>query len=441
MLKSLYKFCPLLAGIDAILSVFILYLAGGFENGAAWSAVSAVVSAGMIALCGWMARLSIKELVESHASGASMEIAGEGKQDTLPSGVEQAPEKTEEAEQAPEEKKAEERNSVPIQTVSGFARLAASGSPASSMSEVTEWLKGCRESGAYPLALPCDGHVFADARDSGISNAWIIGDVHGDLQALNAAFAFADKWSLENSAEPPVVISLGDVFDRGDKSLETMLSFLGEAKRRNGRVGWISGNHDSGFCFDTQRGIFASSTFPNQFTMWLNAHLNDEEIVAFGQEVAALCGRLPAAAVIPGGVLLVHGGVPHTDIQTRIHALSDLESADMRHDFVWGRFHDSLKRKRPSREANCQIGVLDVLDFLKILEEAAGIACKAILRGHDHFSERVRIYEAYSPCSVVTFNTCSTLQDGAYSAKPLAFTPPAVVHCNNGSLEVFLIGK
>ena len=438
MPKIPYRFCPLLAGIDAILSVFILYLLGGFENGAAWATVSAVASVGMIALCGWMAWLSVKELKESNASDAFMKIPEDSKPEPLPSSVEKT---TEETAQKSEEIIAEEKKSVPIQTVSGFARLAANGSSEFEMADVTEWLKGCREIGAYPLALPCDGRVFADANASGFSNTWLIGDVHGDLQALNAAFAFADKWSLDNSAEPPVVISLGDLFDRGDKSLETVICFLGQAKRRNGRVGWISGNHDCGFCFDAERGIFASSTFPNQFTMWLNAHLDDAEIVAFGQEVAALCGRLPAAAMIPGGVLLVHGGVPHTDIQPRIHALSDLEDADMRHDFVWGRFHDSLKRKRPSREANCQIGVLDVFDFLKVLEGTTGIACKAILRGHDHFAERVRIYEAYSPCAVVTFNTCSTLQDGAYSAKPLDFTPPAVVHCNNGALEVFLLGK
>ena len=223
--------------------------------------------------------------------------------------------------------------------------------------------------------------------------------------------------------------------------VETVIKFVSEIKSRSGRVGWISGNHDWGFCFDEKRGVFTSHTFPNQFTMWLNAYLEDKDIVAFGKEVAHLCEKLPAAVVIPGDVLLVHGGVPHKDLQEHINSLSDLENPDARHDFVWGRFHESLKRKRPSREANCQLGVLDVWDFLSILERIGGIGCKAILRGHDHYAERIRVFSAYAPCIVATLNTCSTLKDGAYSPKPLDFTPPAVVHCHNGAIEAFRIGK
>ncbi|MBQ7650579.1 MAG: metallophosphoesterase [Victivallales bacterium] len=330
---------------------------------------------------------------------------------------------------------------ITVHEISGFDRLSACGDNAFSVSDVTSWLRGCRESGIYPLALPCDGRVFADVRESAFSNAWVIGDVHGDFDALAAAFAFADEWTSSHSADAPALFSLGDLFDRGDKSLEVLLKFLGEAIKRPGRVGWIAGNHDWGFRFDQQRGIFASTTYPNEFTMWMNAHLDDAALVAFGQEVAAICGKLPSAAVIPGGVLLVHGGVPHRDLQERIVGIVALEDSDMLHDFIWNRFHDSLRRKRPSREANCQIGVQDVLDFLSIMENNCRVPCKAILRGHDHFAERIRIFDAYAPCTVVTLNTCSTLKDGAYSASPLDFTPPAIVHCLNGNLEAFKISK
>ena len=441
MRRQIIRLCPLLAGMDAILGVLLLSLLGGFENGLAWIGVSSVISMVIIALCAWLSWMSLQELkslskkdcvqenieqqkgVTIEQLSKEMTIIEQTAKDALPDAPEQAD------------------RTIAVHEISGFDRLSAGGDKAFSVSDVTAWLRGFRENGAYPLALPSDGRVFVDARESAFSNVWVIGDVHGDLDAVTAAFAFADEWTISHSADSPAVFSLGDLFDRGDKSLETLLKFLGEAMKRPGKVGWIAGNHDWGFHFDEQRGIFASKTYPNEFTMWLNAHLDDASIVAFGREVASLCGKLPAAAVLPGDILLVHGGVPHRDLQERIVSIADLEASDMRHDFIWDRFHESLGRKRPSREANCQLGVQDVLDFLSIMENNCGVPCKAILRGHDHFAERLRIYEAYAPCSVVTLNTCSTLKDSAYSAAPLDFTPPAIVHCLNGTIEAFKIAK
>ncbi len=427
--KIIYYLSAPLAVIDALLGICILYLLGGFENGLEWLCVSSVISLGIVAACCWLFWRSLQELKNLQRS------------ETFHIGVEEdvviEPPPTEAQEPIVESS----NTAVAVHDVKGFDRLSVCGKEEYSLSELTAWLRKCRETAAYPLALPCDGRVFADVRQAGFSNIWVIGDVHGDLNALTAVFAFADEWTRNNSADAPTVISLGDLFDRGEKSMETIIKFLGEAKKRTGRVGWIAGNHDFGFHFEEQRAIFASRTYPNEFTMWLNSHLEDETFVAFGREVAALCGKLPSAAVIPGDILLVHGGVPHKDLQERIASLADLEDSDMRHDFVWGRFHESLKRKRPSREANCQMGVQDVYDFLSILEKNCGIACKAILRGHDHFAERIRIYEAYAPRSVITLNTCSTLKDGAYSSKQLDFTPPAVVHCFKGAIEAFRILK
>ncbi len=476
MMRTLIcKYSPLLAGIDAILGVFLLFLLGGFELGAAWTGFSAMISLVVVAGCGWMAWKSLLELKNLSDSASISENLD--KTDTAPTGqppAEADDKSTETAVQPPAEAddkstettgqppaEVEETSSggtdgaddthdfaadkddgaVAIHYVDGFDRLAEIGGLPFPMPELTVWLKDCREHGGYPFALPCDGRVLADVRNSGFSNVWVMGDVHGDSRALSAAFSFADEWTRDNSAEPPVFVSLGDLFDRGENSLDTLLKFLGEAKNRAGRVGWLAGNHDFGFHFDESQGCFASSTYPNEFTMWLNAKLEDAAVVAFGREVAALCGKLPSAAVIPGDVWLLHGGVPHRDLQERIAGIAALEDSDMRHDFVWGRLHESLKRKRPSREANCQIGVQDVKDFLSIMDNVCGIGCKAILRGHDHFAERVRVYDAYAPLSVVTLNTCSTLKDGAYSAVKLDFTPPAVAHCLNGSLEIYRIAK
>ena len=439
MRRLIYIASPFLALLDAVTGVLLVVLFGGFENGTAVATASSMAIVLIVAACVWMFCNSMKELLNIQHAPHPMQYFEPSR--TVPATESEKTNASDSSSEGSASGALAPSISIPVHDVGGFMKLSTAFMGSFSMQEATKWLAACRSAGAYSMALPCDGHVFIDARSTTFSNAWIFGDVHGDVAALSAVFAFADKWSHDNSASPPSFFSLGDLFDRGDKSAEAISLFICEAKKRQGMVGWLAGNHDNGFLFDEKRGIFASHTFPNEFTMWLNAHLQDADIVAFGREVALLCGRLPAAAIIPGDVLLVHGGVPHKDIQPRIASPADLENSDMKHDFIWGRFHDTLKRKRPSREANCQLGVLDVQDFLSILNDSCGMPCKAILRGHDHFSERIRIYDAYAPLAVVTLNTCSTLKDGAYSAKPLDFTPPAVAHCFNGQLELFRIAR
>ncbi len=52
---------------------------------------------------------------------------------------------------------------------------------------------------------------------------WIVGDLHGDLLALEAALALIDGGGLRNTGTSPRIIFLGDLFDDEGFGLEVLL--------------------------------------------------------------------------------------------------------------------------------------------------------------------------------------------------------------------------
>ena len=71
----------------------------------------------------------------------------------------------------------------------------------------------------------------ADAHDQAIqvgevdptAPLWIIGDLHGDVLALEAALALIGRWSDDAMTSPPNIVLLGDLFDDDGLGLELLL--------------------------------------------------------------------------------------------------------------------------------------------------------------------------------------------------------------------------
>ena len=59
---------------------------------------------------------------------------------------------------------------------------------------------------------------------------WFIGDIHGDLLALDAALALIDREAVREQARPRIVL-LGDLFDDGGYELELSLIHISEPTR------------------------------------------------------------------------------------------------------------------------------------------------------------------------------------------------------------------
>ena len=243
-----------------------------------------------------------------------------------------------------------------------------------------------------------DRAIHVSAKDDA-SPLWIIGDLHGDLLALEASLALIHREVVPDSAQPRIVF-LGDFIDDEGFGLEVLVrvfELIVEAPRR---VCVIAGNHDEALSYDGNR--FASSVSPSDFADSLNANLADEWIVRAGRLAMRLTVHAPRALFFPDGLLVAHGGFPLADLHPALEAKRDWNDPTCLSDFVWARAHPKARRKMPNRfSRGSQFGYEDFADFCA-LSARLGRPITHMVRGHDHVEARYAIYPAYHAHPVLT---------------------------------------
>jgi hypothetical protein len=229
---------------------------------------------------------------------------------------------------------------------------------------------------------------------------WIIGDLHGDLLALEAALAaMREPHTLHNGSLPRVVF-LGDLFDDAGFGLEVLLRVFELIVEAPDRVCVIAGNHDEALVYDGVR--FASSVTPSDFADFLNANLNHEWIERAGKLAVRLSSRSPRALFFPDGLLAVHGGFPLADLHPRLMETGDWNDPVCLSDFVWTRAHPKARKKLPNRfSRGSQFGYEDFAAFCAVSAKM-GRPVARMVRGHDHVEERYASYPAYRTHPVLT---------------------------------------
>ena len=137
---------------------------------------------------------------------------------------------------------------------------------------------------------------------------YVLGDIHGNLQTLMKLI------EIINDNKPKLVISLGDIVDRGSKQLECLIIILA-FKILNPKSFYIlRGNHETlemnqayGFFHDFLRKFKDYNKF---------------------NEILAVYNVLPICAIINNSVLCLHGGIPEDiDILKKLRGLK-LEDID-----------------------------------------------------------------------------------------------------------------
>jgi hypothetical protein len=247
----------------------------------------------------------------------------------------------------------------------------------------------------------------ADARDRAIrvgevdrqAPLWIVGDLHGDLLALEAALALIAAEADGPEASPDMVL-LGDLFDDEGHGLELLLRVFELILERPGRVCVVVGNHDEALSFDGNR--FASSVSPGDFADFLNANLAHEWIERSGKLAVRFFEQAPHALFLPDGLLIAHAGFPLTDLHSRLEETGDWNDPACLSDFTWTRAHPTARRKMPNRfTRGSQFGHEDFAAFCA-LSARLGRPVTHMVRGHDHVEEGYAIYPAYQSHPILT---------------------------------------
>ncbi|MES2785685.1 MAG: metallophosphoesterase [Pseudomonadota bacterium] len=222
---------------------------------------------------------------------------------------------------------------------------------------------------------------------------WFIGDLHGDLLALESALACIRTEGNKNPGSPSRIVLLGDFVDDEGFSVETLIRIFELILQAPAQVTFVAGNHDEALSFDGTR--FASSVAPSDFADFLNANLADEWIMRVGKLALRLTARAPRALFLPGGLLVTHGGFPLVDLHARLEEAGDWNEAACLADFTWARAHPKARRKMPNRfSRGSQFGHEDFTDFCA-LSTRMGRPVTHMVRGHDHVDDRYAIYPAY----------------------------------------------
>jgi hypothetical protein len=218
---------------------------------------------------------------------------------------------------------------------------------------------------------------------------WFIGDLHGDLLALEAALALIAR-ETEPSGNKAGIVFLGDLFDDGGPALALLLRVYQLILENPHRVCLVAGNHDEALRFED--GRFTASVDPSDFAEYLNEHHSDEWITRAGRLAIRLAERAPRALFSPDGLLVVHGGFPLVDLHERLKETGDWNDPQVLEDFVWTRAHPRARKKLPNRYSRgSQFGYEDFTAFCTLSSEL-GRPVSHMIRGHDHVDDRYAIY-------------------------------------------------
>ena len=228
---------------------------------------------------------------------------------------------------------------------------------------------------------------------------WIVGDIHGDLLALEAALELVRTTATPNGPAPRLVF-LGDFFDDGGYGLEVLLRVFERIIDASHDVCIVAGNHDVALQY-TGAG-FNSTVTPSDFSDFLNANLAHEWITRMGKLAVRLFSAAPRALFLPDGLLVTHGGFPLVDLHADLRESGDFNDPRCLDDFTWTRAHPRARKKMPNRTSRgSQFGYEDFAAFCDLTAEL----CRPVthmVRGHDHVEDRYEIYPAYAAHPVLT---------------------------------------
>ena len=228
---------------------------------------------------------------------------------------------------------------------------------------------------------------------------WIIGDLHGDLLALEAALALIQA-EAQAGAAPARIIFLGDLFDDEGFGLEILLRIFELILAAPDHICVVVGNHDEALSYDGSR--FASSVSPGDFAEFLNANLAHEWIERAGKLAVRFFAQAPHALFLPDGLLVAHAGFPLTDLHARLEETADWNDTACLADFTWTRAHPTARRKMPNRfTRGSQFGHEDFAAF-SALSARLGRPVTHMVRGHDHVEDRYAVYPAYEAHPILT---------------------------------------
>ncbi|MEM1688202.1 MAG: metallophosphoesterase family protein [Nanopusillaceae archaeon] len=141
----------------------------------------------------------------------------------------------------------------------------------------------------------------------------IIGDLHGDISALDTILSNVKINDFLANKEN-ILISLGDLIDRGKNGVEVIYKLTNLGNNYLGQVIILRGNHEVSRPYEV---------FPFNFDEELLEKYGEQGKNLLEFTIENFFKKLPLAAYIPKEIFIVHGGIP-----IQVPSLKEIEEID-----------------------------------------------------------------------------------------------------------------
>ncbi|MEM2323027.1 MAG: metallophosphoesterase family protein [Candidatus Bathyarchaeia archaeon] len=193
-----------------------------------------------------------------------------------------------------------------------------------------------------------------------IERILVVGDIHGDYDSLRRIIGLVDM-------SRDFIVFLGDYADRGLYGVEVIDTISSLLEEYSGRIVALKGNHED----------YSDDGEPRFYPCDLVYEAERKKggwMRYFVEEFKLFIERLYLAAMIPGEILMVHGGV-----SSRIKSISDLRypSLLVERDVLWSDPWGGYGEYPSRRGAGVEFGI-DITE-----EVCARLGIKMIVRSHE----------------------------------------------------------
>ncbi|MBI1953617.1 MAG: tetratricopeptide repeat protein [Candidatus Omnitrophica bacterium] len=249
--------------------------------------------------------------------------------------------------------------------------------------------------------------------------AVVIGDLHGDLEALQRTLKMVrketgyDPKTNKNSAAPVYLVFVGDYQDAGSQSLEVLLTVLDLYAEDPNHVILLGGNHERGRAQYWSPDVRAEGPDSHWFFKDINKIVGRKKGGTLYDRWHRLCLKMPVLAVASQGLVVAHAGSSNTVLEgpgiaekygekldPRKGLLGIAQSRDLQDQISWNpmpspkteealqqaqqapdRRNDAFRRLNPRRQKR---GFWTGREGFDVFMEAIG--GKVMARGHDRLA-------------------------------------------------------
>ncbi len=254
---------------------------------------------------------------------------------------------------------------------------------------------------------------------------WIIGDVRGDVLALETALRFIDEASGRGAA--PRIVFLGDLAAGTPGDAACVAAVLERFAAAPARTIVIAGDRELSLA--AEPAVPRDARRPRTLADMPVEPAQRKSLQQLVRLLADLAAKLPVAAIGPDGLLLAHSAPPAADDLRGVRDALELEArSDLLRAFACNRLHPREARVLPAAGgAECAFD-----QSMRELHRVLAWPVTRLVRGHDAAPEGHRWLRAYGDGVVLTVSAM---------ADPLPLTTggrraPCVARLKSGRLRV-----